>query len=66
MPAVVTCIYNTVAEYGSNLFTKKANNKILGFALAQNNSELTWRDFVSYAKRLYIILRDFVSYLERL
>lgn len=65
MPVIVTCICNTVAEYGSNLFTKKANKKIVGFALAQN-SELTWRDFVAYAKELYLILRDFVSYLERL
>lgn len=66
MPAIVTCICNAVAEYGSKLFTKQANNKIVGFALAQNNSELTWRDFVSYAKELYLVLRDFVSYLERL
>lgn len=57
MPAVVTYICNTVAEYGSNLFTKTANNKIVGFALAQNNSELTRRDFVSYAKRLYLYIK---------
>ena len=66
MPAVVTCICSTAAAPVDLIFLpRNPNTKIVGFAFAQKNSKLTWRDVVSYAKTWYLILRDFAFYSER-